>query len=137
MNPRGRLSAGFAATLLALLFAVTLRGLIPVGYMPDAGVDGLQLRLCGPTAPAGMDGGPGHDEGPAASDSVCVFAASAPTAGPADPPPLPRPPVPAFLQAAAPAPRDPPTADRSEGPPPPARAPPLSTWIKNPPGRPS
>ena len=122
----GRQSAGFAATLLALLFAVTLRGLVPTGYMPDAGPDGVQLVICGPTAPAGMDGGPDHDEGPAPSKSVCVFAAGAPAAGPVDPPLLPRPPVLAFVHSSPPAPRDPPTADRSEGPPPPARAPPFS-----------
>lgn len=125
MNPRGRPSAGFAATLLALLFAVALRGLIPAGYMPDAGAGGLHLKVCGPAAPAGTDG-PDHDEGSAASETVCVFAAAAPAAGPADPPPLPRPPVLAFARASAPVPRDPPTADRSEGPPPPARAPPFS-----------
>lgn len=122
----GRQTAGFAATLLVLLFAVTLRGLVPAGYMPEAGADGVHLKFCGPVAPAGMDGGPDHDEGPAASESACVFAAAAPAAGPADPPLLPRPPVLAFVHASAPAPRAPPTADRSEGPPPPARAPPFS-----------
>jgi hypothetical protein len=137
MDPRGRPSAGFAATLLALLFAVTLRGLIPVGYMPDAGAGGLHLEICGPTAPGGTDGGADPDEGPAASESACVFAAAAPTTGPAGPPTLPRAPVLPSVEATAPAPRDPPTADRSEGPPPPARAPPFSIWIKNPPGRPS
>ncbi len=123
MDPRGRPSAGFAATLLALLFAVTLRGLIPAGYMPEAGANGLHLEICGPV---GIDSGRNHDEGSADPGSVCVFAAAAPAAGPADPPPLSRPPVLAFAPASAPVLRDPPTADRSEGPPPPARAPPLS-----------
>lgn len=125
MNPRGRQTAGFAATLLALLFAVTLRGLIPTGYMPEAG-GGLELRICGPAAPAGTEDGSGHDEGSAGSGSVCVFAAATPVAGPADPPPLPRPPLRVFVREPAPALRDAPTADRSEGPPPPARAPPVS-----------
>lgn len=122
----GRQTAGFAATLLALLVAVTLRGLIPVGYMPDAGADGLYLKVCGPVAPAGTEGGPDHDEGPAGSESVCAFAAASPVGGPADPPPLPRPPAIALFHEPARTLRDPPAADRSEGPPPPARAPPLS-----------
>lgn len=136
MYRRRRQTAGFAATLLALLFAITLRGLIPTGYMPEAG-GGVALEFCGPVAPAGTDGGPGNEEGSAGSESVCVFAAASPVGGPADPPPLPRPLLLAFGHESAPALRDAPTGDRSEGPPRPARAPPFSIWIKNPPGRPS
>ena len=121
----GRQTAGFAATLLALLFAVTMRALVPAGYMPEAGPDGVQLVICGPTTPAGHDDR-SDDPQPAGSGSVCVFAAASPVGGPADPPPLPRPPALVLVHEPAPALRDPPGADRSEGPPPPARAPPLS-----------
>ncbi len=125
MQAGGRYSAGFAAGLLALLFAVTLRALIPVGYMPDAGGDSFYLVICGPAAPAEAGGGSDH-EGAADSAPVCAFAAAGAAAGPVDPPPLPRPVVAAVVRESASAPRDPPTADRTEGPPPPARAPPLS-----------
>ncbi|MDO9587921.1 MAG: hypothetical protein Q8R45_06685 [Brevundimonas sp.] len=125
MYSGGRYTAGFAATLLALLFAFTLRALIPGGYMPDAGGDSFHLVICGPAAPAGTGGG-SDDEGPTGSEPVCVFAAASPVAGPADPPPLPRPVVRAIVRESASTLRDPPTVDRSEGPPPPARAPPLS-----------
>lgn len=132
MDFGGRHSAGFAATLLVLLFAFFLRALVPVGYMPEVGADGLHLVVCGQAAPAGHGDGhtdghdDGHDEGPAAFESGCVFAAAAPAAGPADPPPLPRPPFVVAVHNPRPAVRDAPAADRSEGPPPPARAPPLS-----------
>jgi hypothetical protein len=125
MYAGGRHTAGFAVTLLAVLFAFTLRALVPVGYMPDTGSDNLHLVICGPAAPAEAGGGP-DDEEPAAPSPVCAFAAAGTLAGPADPPPLPRPVVPALVREFASAPGDPPTADRSEGPPPPARAPPLS-----------
>ncbi len=136
MYSGGRHTAGFAATLLVLLFAFSLRALVPVGYMPVVDADGLHLVVCDPAAPAGggddhKDGHHGghdddHDEGPAGFESGCVFAAAAPAAGPADPPPLPRPPVLVFIHESRPPFRDPPPTDRSEGPPPPARAPPLS-----------
>lgn len=126
MYSRGRHTAGFAATLFALLFVFTLRALVPVGYMPEAGEVGVHLVICGPAAPGGHGEGPGDDEGPAKSESVCVFAAAPPVAGPADPPPPPLPPVLAPVHDSRPALRDAPAADRSEGPPPPARAPPLS-----------
>lgn len=121
----GRHSAGFAATLLALLFAVTLRALIPAGYMPDPGGDSFHLVICGPAAAAEAGGGP-DDEGPADTASVCAFAATGSATGPADPPPLTRPVVLAIVRESASVLRDPPAADRYEGPPPPARAPPLS-----------
>ncbi|HWQ87167.1 DUF2946 family protein [Brevundimonas sp.] len=125
MYQRGRHSAGFAATLFALLFAVILRALIPAGYMPEAGGNAFHLEICGSAGAVGTDGGPDPDEGSDGSESVCVFAAATPRAGPTDPPPLPPSPIVAFGHATAPALRDPPTAERSEGPPPPARAPPL------------
>jgi len=124
MHSGERYSAGFAATLLVLLFTVTLRALIPFGYMPEAGGDSVHLVICGPAAPAdaggGSDGEGGMDAAP-----VCAFAAAGAVAGPDDPPPLPRPVVVAVVRESASAPRDPPLAERTEGPPPPARAPPL------------
>ena len=125
MYAGGRHTAGFAVTLLALVFAFTLRALMPVGYMPDTGGDSFHLMICGPAAPAEAGGGP-DDEEPAGPAPVCAFAAAGPAAGPADPPPLPRPVVLAVVRESAAALRDPPTAHRSEGPPPPARAPPPS-----------
>lgn len=125
MYPGGRHTAGFAATLLALLFTFTLRALIPAGYMPDVGGDSFHLVICGPAAPAEAGGGT-DDEGPAGPAPVCAFAAVESAAGPADPPPLPRPVVLAIVRESAFAFRAPPAADRSQGPPPPARAPPLS-----------
>lgn len=120
-----RHTAVFAATLFALLFAFTLRALIPVGYMPDTSGDGLHLVICGPAAPAEAGGGSGEDTPPGTAPT-CVFAAAGPVSGPADPPPLPRPLVPAIVRETAPARGDPPAINRAEGPPPPARAPPLS-----------
>jgi hypothetical protein len=125
MQSERHFTAGFAATLLVLLFSVTLRALIPVGYMPDAGDDRFHLVVCGPVAPAESGGGT-DDDGPAGSASVCAFAAAAAVAGPLDSPPLTRPVARVIVRVAGPAPRDPPTADRTEGPSPPARAPPLS-----------
>ena len=125
MYPGGRHTAGFAATLLALLFTFTLRALIPAGYMPDVGGDSVHLVICGPAAPAEAGGG-SDDEGAAGPGPVCAFAATGSVTGPADPPPLPRPVVLAIARESASVLRDPPAADRSEGPPPPARAPPLS-----------
>lgn len=125
MYPGGRHSAGFAATLLALLFTVTLRAVVPAGYMPEAGGDGVHLEICGPAAPAETGGG-SDDEGPAGSAPVCVFAEAAPVAGPVAPPPLPRPLIHAIVHDPASFLHDAPAVDRSEGPPPPARAPPLS-----------
>lgn len=122
----GRQTGGFAAALLALLFAFTLRALIPAGYMPEAGDNGLQLVICGPAAPADADHAPDGDDGHDAPAPVCVFAAAGPVAGPADPPPLPRPVVLAVVRETLSARPEPPAAGRSEGPPPPARAPPLS-----------
>ena len=131
MYAGGRHTAGFAVTLLALVFAFTLRALMPVGYMPDTGGDSFHLMIASGlrpdpnAAPAEAGGGP-DDEEPAGPAPVCAFAAAGPAAGPADPPPLPRPVVLAVVRESAAALRDPPTAHRSEGPPPPARAPPLS-----------
>lgn len=121
----GRQSGGFAAALLVLLFAFSLRAMIPAGYMPDAGGNGLELVMCGPAAPADADPSPDGDGGHEAPASVCVFASAGPVAGPTDPPPLPRPVVLAIVRETLFAPPAPPAAGRSEGPPPPARAPPL------------
>ena len=94
MYAGGRHTAGFAVTLLALVFAFTLRALMPVGYMPDTGGDSFHLMICGPAAPAEAGGG-ADDEEPAGPAPVCAFAAAGPGAGPADPPPLAPPPTPA------------------------------------------
>jgi len=120
-----RRTARFAATLFVLLFTFTLRTLIPAGYMPDSDGDPFHLVICGPAAPAGA-GGDGDDEAPLGPEAVCAFAAAGSVMDPADPPPLLRPVVLAVARESAPALRDPPAAGRSEGPPPPARAPPLS-----------
>ena len=125
MHPGERLTLRFAVALLALLFSVTLGALIPVGYMPDVADDGFHLVICSGTAPAGADGGTDHGE-PADPAPACAFASVASVAGPDNPPPVLRPMVPAVVCESGPALRDPPTAARSEGPPPPARAPPLS-----------
>lgn len=125
MHPGERLSLRFAATLLALLFSVTLRALIPVGYMPDVADDGFHLVICSATAPADTHHDPDH-KGSTDAAPVCAFAAVAMVTGADNPPPLPRPVVPAIVRESGFALRDPPSASRSEGPPPPARAPPLS-----------
>lgn len=122
----GRQTGGFAAALLAVLFAFTLRALIPAGYMPEAGDNGFRLVICGPAAPAGADHAPDGDDGPDSPTPVCVFAVAGPVAGPAEPLPLPRPVVLAVVRGTLSARPEPPAAGRSEGPPPPARAPPLS-----------
>jgi hypothetical protein len=124
MYPRERNTARFAATLFALVFAVTLRALIPAGYMPDTSGDSFHLVICGPAAPSGS--GDGGDREAADPGSPCAFAGAGSESGPADPPPLPRPVVLAIVRDTAAVPRDPPVAGRSEGPLPPARAPPLS-----------
>jgi len=121
----GRQSGGFAAALLVLLFAFSLRAMIPAGYMPDAGANGFGLVMCGPAVPADADHTPNGDDGHDAPAPVCVFAAAGPVAGPADLPPLPRPVVLAIVRETPSARPAPPVAGRSEGPPPPARAPPL------------
>ena len=58
MHPGERLTLRFAVALLALLFSVTLRALIPVGYMPDVTDDGFHLVICSGTAPADTHGDP-------------------------------------------------------------------------------
>tara|TARA_R110002124_G_scaffold91793_5_gene233451 strand:+ start:141 stop:521 length:381 start_codon:yes stop_codon:yes gene_type:complete len=125
MHPGERLSLRFAVALLALLSSVTLRALIPVGYMPDVADDGFHLVICSATAPADTHHDPDH-KGSTDAGPVCAFAAVAMVTGADNPPPLPRPVVPAIVRESGFALRDPPSASRSEGPPPPARAPPLS-----------
>ena len=125
MHPGERLTLRFAVALLALLFSVTLRALIPVGYMPDVADDGFHLVICSATAPADTHGDPDH-KGAADAAPVCAFAAVAMVTGPDNPPPLPRAVMPAVVRESGFALRDPPANGRSEGPPPPARAPPLS-----------
>jgi len=125
MHPGERLTLRFAATLLALLFSVTLGALIPVGYMPDVADDGFHLVICSGTAPADTHDDPDH-KGAADAGPVCAFAAVATITGPTNPPLLPRPVVPAVVRESGFALRESPATDRSEGPPPPARAPPLS-----------
>lgn len=125
MHSGERLTLRFAVALLALLFSVTLRALIPVGYMPDVADDGFHLVICSGTAPADTHGDSDH-KGSAEAGPVCAFAAVATITGADNPPPLPRPGVPAVVRESGFALRDPPATDRSEGPPPPARAPPLS-----------
>ena len=130
MHPGERLTLRFAVALLALLFSVTLRALIPVGYMPDVADDGFHLVICSGTAPAGADGGTDHgepaDKGSTDAGPVCAFSAVATITGADNPPPLPRPGVPAVVRESGFALRAPPAVARTEGPPPPARAPPLS-----------
>ena len=125
MHPGERLSLRFAVALLALLFSVTLRALIPVGYMPDVADDGFHLVICSGTAPADTHGDPDH-KGSTDAGPVCAFSAVATITGADNPPPLPRPGVPAVVRESGFALRDPPAVARTEGPPPPARAPPLS-----------
>jgi hypothetical protein len=125
MQSGERLTLRFAVALLALLFSVTLRALIPVGYMPDVADDGFHLVICRSTAPADPRGDPDH-KGTTDVAPVCAFAAVAMVTGPDNPPPLPRAVVPAIVRQSGFALRDPPSVAHSEGPPPPARAPPLS-----------
>ena len=125
MHSGERLTSGFAATLLVLLFSLSLRALMPVGYMPAVGDGSFHLVICSATAPARADGGSDHER-PADPAPACAFAGVAAITGPADPPLLPRPVILPVVREAGFSLRDPPVADRSEGPPPPARAPPLS-----------
>jgi len=119
----------FAATLLAVLFAVALRGMIPAGYMPDVGPGGFTVTICGPGGGNSLvlvdaDGQPIDEPGSAENEPVCAFAGPAADARPDHPPRA------APLQIAAAATpsilphRQAPTQDRSQAPPPPARAPP-------------
>lgn len=124
-----RQTGRFAATLFALLFAVAFRGMIPAGYMADAGPDGFRVTICGPGALDSLvlvdiDGQPIDEPGHAEDDPVCAFAGSAVDAGPAHPPRAPQlqivagptPPAPTLPRA--------PARDRSQAPLPPARGPP-------------
>jgi hypothetical protein len=126
-----RKSAGFAAALPALLLMLALRGLIAPGYMPEFDAQGFRIVVCEDQAsPAAVsDHAPAHHEGhddkdPAASGAVCAFAAVGPELAPDAPPPSPRWPF-----AVAPAETVlgtglAPIVGPTEGPPPPARAPP-------------
>jgi hypothetical protein len=62
--------------MLALVVALALRSVIPVGYMPEASEGGMHMALCpGMPMPDHADhSGPGSSH---ADSGVCLFAASA------------------------------------------------------------
>ncbi|WP_374512960.1 hypothetical protein [Brevundimonas sp.] len=129
-----RKSAGFAAALPALLLMLVLRSLVAPGYMPEFDAGGFRIVVCEDQAPpaSAMAHAPAaHDEhggedNPTRREALCAFAGVGPELAPEAPPPTPRWP---FVVA-------PPEPVRqtgvvridgpSEGPPPPARAPPLA-----------
>lgn len=62
---------------IVMLLALSLRILLPAGYMPSTTPDGLVLELCSGAGGAtflAADEGSGEDDGPAAKDVGCVFA---------------------------------------------------------------
>ncbi|SFS50429.1 hypothetical protein SAMN05192570_1707 [Brevundimonas viscosa] len=129
-----RQSAGFAAALPALLLMLVLRGLVAPGYMPGFDAGGFRIVVCedqAPPAPAMAHSPAAHDDHGGEDEStrreaLCAFAGVGPELAPEAPPPTPRWPF-------AVTPPDPVRPARlvridgpSEGPPPPARAPPLA-----------
>lgn len=88
--------------LLLVAAALCVRALVPAGWMPVAGPQGVELALCdgsGPAMPAAMAMTHGHRGAPmqhhhGAPDHQCAFAAAAATFAaewPAGSPPLPLP----------------------------------------------
>lgn len=71
----------FEAALLALLFALAMWAVVPVGYMADVDQDGFKVVLCdsanpGQTLIIGADGQPVEDHEPVDSDGGCIMGRS-------------------------------------------------------------
>ncbi len=78
----GRMRARSRALLAAILPALVLRALIPVGFMPVAASAGPEIQLCpGIVSAAGVHSGHHHHHEAGSAEgsahSLCVFAASA------------------------------------------------------------
>lgn len=72
----------FEAALLALLFALTMWSVVPVGYMAEVDQDGFKVVLCdstnlGQTLIIGADGQPVEDHEPVESNGGCITGRSA------------------------------------------------------------
>lgn len=85
MTPRSALRAPAGLALALAVLAISLRALVPAGYMPSGGAQGPMLVICtseGAKVVSGHDPGVPQDGSQAAHGEHCVFAGGAVVAPP-------------------------------------------------------